>query len=106
MQHYSVNERSSAVLKCSFLDPAGVLAVPAAVSYRVWCTSSGTEIRPDTPVTPAAEVEILLTSDDTVIVDEAKPHEMRSVFVTASYGAGDQVIEVFRLRVRNLAGVS
>lgn len=106
MQPYTVNERSSAVLVCSFLDPDGQPAAPQSVSYRVQCTSSGTLIRDNTPVSPADQVEIFLESDDTRIVDQARPHEMRSVIVTAVYGAGDQVSEIFRLRVRNLAGVS
>lgn len=97
-----VNEGSSCEISIDFTGPDGLPAVPGAVVYRVDCATTGVAIRPETAIDPAASVVILVTPDDTAIVDPASTSERRRVTVVASYGAGDALTGEYEFAVRNL----
>jgi len=97
-----INEGSSARITVDLLDAAGQPAVPASLSYRIDCVTSGQVIRPSSPLSPAASVVIELTPADTVIVNAAHSAERRRVTVVAAYGSGDQQTADYEYTVRNL----
>jgi hypothetical protein len=101
-----VRERSTKYLTVEFLDKTGAPAVPSAVSYRVDCLTTGQQVRADTPLTPAASVEITLTPADNAILG-GNVLETRRVTVVAQYGgAGDQAVDEYDYLVRNVRGIT
>jgi len=99
-----VNERTTAYLQLSFLDRNGLPEAPSSISYRIDDPDTGEEIRADTALTPAAEVEItLLPSEQEVLFSSASAK--RRVTVSATYGAADEVHDEFTYVVRNLAAI-
>lgn len=104
MSHPFVNEGSLRKLTVTFLDEAGQPAVPAAVSYRIDCLTSGTVIKTDTSVTPAASLDITIPGADNALVDQANSRERRRVTVTATYADGDEH-SYFDYWIKNLSGV-
>ena len=96
------NEGSTGYVTVSFFDGAGASAVPASLSYRIDDVPSGTEIRGDTSLAPAASVEITLTPTDNQILDDTRIGEVRAITVTATYGATDAVNSAYQYRVLNL----
>lgn len=97
-----VNEGSSCEISIDFSGPDGLPAVPASVVYRVDCATTGAAIRAATPISPAANVVIRITPDDTAIVNPASASERRRVTVVASYGAGDALTGEYEFAVRNV----
>lgn len=104
MSHAFANEGSTRKLTVTFYGDDGQPAVPAAVSYRIDCLTSGTEIKGDTPLSPAAELEITISGADNAVVNAANSREKRRVTVTASYADGDEH-DYFDYWVKNLSGV-
>ena len=99
----AVNERTTAYLQIVFRDKAGALATPTAVTYRIDCLTSGQAVRASTAVSPASEVEIVLTADDNAIRQADSRAEARRVTVVASYGStADQATARFDYAVTNL----
>ena len=79
----SVNEDTSRNLTVSFFDADGVAVIPASVSYRVDCETTGREVRDWTEFggTLATSIEIELTSADNCILNQANETETRKVNV-------------------------
>lgn len=103
----TVNENSTAWLSLSLKDRAGEPAQPPqSVIYRIDCLTSGAVIREDTAVTPAGEIELVLTPADNRVIDTSRGSERRRVTVVAAYGEGDQVTGAYDYEVRNLTGVT
>lgn len=100
-----VNEKSTAYLTVVCKDKAGVAQAPAALRYRIDDVYSGQPVRDDTPLTPAATVEIALTPEDNTLLNGFASSEGRRVTVTAEYGESDAVNSEFVYEVVNLAGV-
>lgn len=101
-----VNEGTTAYLTVAFYDKTDVLAAPTTINYRVDDLASGTNIVASTAVgSPASSVEITLTAAANAILDSLNEYEVRVVTITASYGAGGQVQDQYRYRVRNLGFV-
>lgn len=101
-----INERTSAYLTVVFRDRNGAPATPTALSYRIDCLSTSTEILAPTALALASTVEIHLTPTQTRIVSPANAHEQRRVTVSASYGAADGLNDEYDFVVRNLSGVT
>lgn len=101
----TVNEGSTAYLVAAFLNRNGVAEAPDTISYSVRDLYSGTELRANTAVTPAATVEIELTPTDNRILAKSYAREMRVVKVIATFGVGDTITSVHRYWVRNVAAV-
>lgn len=97
-----INEGSSKKLKLDLFDEAGAAAVPATLTYRVDCLTTGTAIRASTALPLAASQNINLTPDDTKIVDDANRSERRRVTVIAGYGAGDEITAEYEFFCKNL----
>lgn len=91
---------STAYLEVTFLDKAGVAAVPGAVDYRIDCYNTGASVRATTSIAPAATVEITLTPTDNTLVSPAHATELRTVTVRAHYGADDQVVADYAYQLR------
>jgi hypothetical protein len=99
----TVNEKSSATLRVSFFDNAGVAAVPTTITYRIDNDADSAEIKGDTAVSPVAStVNILLTATDNRIIKSTAERELHKVTVTATFGASEQTVSEFKLTVRNL----
>lgn len=81
-----------------------VAAVPTTVEYRVDCLTTGGEVRDWTAVTPAAQaVTIILTADDTAILNDDNLSEHRRVTVTANRGLATTKTQIYQFWVQNLA---
>lgn len=100
-----VNEGTTGYLTVSFYDKTGALSSPTAVSYRIDCLSSSTEIVGDTSVSPASSVEIQLTAANNAIVS-GLPRERRRVTVTGTYSGDQAVTHQYDYEVRNLSAVA
>ncbi len=98
-----VNEGTSKKLAIDFFDEAGLPVAPATLTYRIDCVTSGTVIRVDTSVTPAASAIINITPADTRVVSAANRSERRRVTVVAGFGAGDALTSEYEYHVKNLA---
>lgn len=103
MARQTVNEGSTAYLSVEFRDQAGELAVPASISVRVDCASTGTALRPPTALNPASQIELTLSPLENRIVSASNRAERRRVTVTASYGAADAATADYEYTVRNLS---
>lgn len=74
------NERSVAIINIAFTDENGDPVVPSSATYQIDDVGSGTAIRAATAISPLdTDVDIALTSEDLVILDETKPYETRRV---------------------------
>lgn len=105
MATQTVNELSTAYLTVTCKDKAGVLAVPASVSYRIDCLTTGVAIRPLTALVPASEIEIKLAPADNTMQLAGNVEERRLLTLQASYGAGDGVNSEYEYLVKNLRKV-
>jgi hypothetical protein len=99
------NERSRADIAVAFTDPAGAPVVPATITYSTKCRTTGTPIKADIPVTPAASVTITLDSADQAIQNSANPYELKVLTIKSTYGVGDECNDEYVYRVKNLSGV-
>lgn len=106
MARFTVNEKSTAYLTVECLDKAGVAAAPSALSYQIHDVASGAEVRAATALAAAAEVEITLTPADNTLVDASRDRETRRVTISATYGASDQVHDVYEYDVKNLVAIA
>lgn len=102
MRIFEVNERSTAYVTATFLDRNGQPATPDSVTYRVDCETTDTALVALGPAVPAASVEIVIPADANAMQNPANDFEVKLVTVAAVYGAGDQVTQQYRYRVRNL----
>lgn len=101
---HRINARTSGSLSVTFRDKAGVPTAPQSVSYRIDCTTTRRNIRPPTNVSsPAAQMELPITSDDTAIVNRQNKEERRVVTIVATYtGPEDQATSEAEFTVVNL----
>lgn len=102
----TVNEQSTAYLTVTFKDKAGAAVSPASASYRIDDVQSGTAVRADTALTPAAQVEITLSPTDNTLVDPTKRQEIRRLTVTGVYGASDKVSAKYDYQLANLTFIT
>ena len=71
---------SAVTVLVSVFDTTGLPLAPAAISYEVWAQSSGTLIVPWTTLPAAAAVtEIVITSDQNVLIDKAVEYEVHQI---------------------------
>jgi hypothetical protein len=104
-----VKERSTRYLSIEFRDRNGMLAAPTAVTYRIDCRTTGTQVRQWTSVPPGQSIEIVLTPDDNAIFGgDAHEREVRHVTIVAAYGPNntDQATDDYEYAVRNLRFLS
>ena len=102
----TINERNSAWVQVTLRDKAGALAAPSTATYRIDCLTTGTEVKANTAIpSPPSQFEITLTDSDNAIIDAVNPQEYRRLTVTATYGAGDQIIAQFDYLITNLTAV-
>ena len=99
----AVNEKTSAYLTVAFLDKAGVAAIPASVTYRIDCLTTGTAILADTSLTPASSIEIAITPAQNAILSDGNASETKRITVKASYGVSDGVNAQYDYTVTNLS---
>lgn len=100
-----VNEKTTAYVTVAFTDKAGAPAIPTAVTYSTKCKTTGTAIKTNVAVTPAASVEIVLDALDNAIQAAANQSEEKLLTVKATYGANDECNSDYAWRVKNLEGV-
>lgn len=100
-----VNEKSTAYITVAFTDKTGAAAVPATVTYSTKCKTTGTAIKTNISVTPAASVEIVLDALDSAIIDPTHLVEDKLLTVKTTYGASDECNAEYIWRVKNLDGV-
>lgn len=100
-----VNEKSTAYVTVAFSDKAGAPAIPATVTYSTKCKTTGTAIKTNVAVAPAASVEITLDALDNAIQTPANAAEDKLLTVRATYGVNDECNSDYTWRVKNLGGV-
>lgn len=102
-----VNEKCTSIVSLTFRDETGDLVVPSAGSCQIHDAASGTEIRAETPFTPAGSThDITITDSENRILDASRNVEERIVTVTFTYGAGKKGSGEYRYGVKNLAKLS
>jgi len=88
-----------AELEVDFFDFNGNAAVPILITYKIYCTTTGTLVRDTTSVSPLlSSIVIQLQESDTEIKGTGNL-EVRKVCVTSTYGAGDSRLDNYRLKV-------
>ncbi len=103
MNRETVNEGSTAYLTVDFKDKDGALEAPSSISYRIDCLTNGSQVKADTPVTPAeSSVEIELTKTDNAIISQSNNSERRLVTVTGTYGVDDGIVQEYEYNVKNM----
>lgn len=102
----SVNEKTTSYLTVTFKDKAGAQVAPASATYRIDCLTTGTAIKVETALAPAAQIEITITPTENRIVVAANARESRRVTVVGVYGAADQVTAHYDYDVENLSGIA
>lgn len=100
-----INERSTAYIEVAFTDKDGAAAIPASVTYSTKCKATGTAIKTNVAVTPAATVTITLDATDNTIQTATNQYEDKLLTVKATYAAGDECNSEYTWRVNNLSGV-
>lgn len=100
----AVKEGSVAYVGYAFTDRNGLATLPDALTYRIDCLTSQTEILGWTVLTAQQSGEIVIASTQNRIVDQANAEEVRQVTLKAS-GADGDVLETVTYRVQNLYGV-
>jgi hypothetical protein len=100
-----IHEGSTGTLTVEFRDSAGVVVVPSAVTYSIYCETNGQSIRGDTSVTPAATVSIVLAASDNAIIDSGNATETRLVTVEATLPGSLPLNSEYRYKVVNLSQV-
>lgn len=99
----TVNERSGgATFTITPKDADGDPVVPSTARYRIDDVKSGEAVRETESLSPSSSIEIVLTKDDTTIVNEAEPYELRVITVTLDAGLDAERNEELYFRVRNL----
>lgn len=97
-----VNEGSSARLTMRFYGDDGELATPSGVQYRIDVKDTGEQIRDWSSLTPASEIEVLLTDEDNDTFLPAQALERHEVTVRAVYDVTEQITGKFVYEVLNL----
>lgn len=100
-----LEEETSVVLTIRFYDRGGVAVVPLSAIYQVDCPTTGTAVRAETALLPAAQIALTLTAADNAIVDQGNVRELRRVTIEAVLPGGDTVNAQYDYLVRNLSGV-
>lgn len=98
----TVNEKSSSYLTVAFFDKTGAAAIPASVTYRLDCLTTGAAILADTVLSPAASIEIAITPTQNAILADGNTTETKRVTVKATYGASDAINAQYDYLVANL----
>lgn len=101
-----VIEGSTSRVRMVFRDYERDPVIPEAVSYKILCLTTGTEIVPDTNLAaPKAEMEVFISPAENAIINSANPQEYRRIIVTATYAAGsNRVVNKFDYVVVNIRG--
>ena len=101
-----VQEGSSKLLEVSFADKDGNPAAPTSISYNVYCTTTSTEHRGNTAITPATSITITLTGDiDNTINNQDNRYEIRRVTLIGVDSLGNALNRDFFYRVINLGAI-
>ncbi len=90
MSTINIATGSSYSLDVDFADSLGAAVIPTSATYEVIDLTSGTTVRAETEISGlTASIEILLTADDTLIVDSDNETETREVRVNYVFGDGE-----------------
>lgn len=95
-----VNEGSAFSIQVTFRDQDGNAIVPTSIQYRI-DNEDGTELKGATSVSPASTVEILITENETRILDPRNGMEKRYLLIEFTYGT-KKGKELYVFGVRNL----
>lgn len=98
-----INERSSAAVRVSLKDKAGVAAPPSTVKYRIDCLTTGTVLLATAEsVNPGASFTVPLTPAINGIVNAANRSEYKRLSLEAHYANGDELTAEYDWIVSNL----
>lgn len=102
-----INEASTMTVRARFFDTANDLVVPLGVSYSITDLTNGRVVRDWTDVTPAAEVDIVISATDNLLFNTrtAKRFEQRVVTFKVNAGEPTQRTAEIEYWLRNLSGV-
>jgi len=97
------NEGSSGNVTATFKNAADIDQAPVSARYRIDCETNIKAVRDwEVIASPVAVQAVPITSDDTLIINDANEEEIRLITVEGTYGAGDNVTEQIRIAVDNL----
>jgi hypothetical protein len=103
----TVNERSTSFVTLTFRDESDALVIPSSGTCQIHDAASGTEIRAESPFTPAGSTHDITISDtENRILDATRNVEERIVTVTFTYGTGKKGSGEYRYGLKNLAKIS
>ena len=103
-----INEMTTLVITATFRDLNGALVTPSSASYRIDDAISGSQIRGDTPFTPAGSShDITISANENRILDNAHNAEERIVTVKFIFGIDNKEGNgEYRYVVKNLMKIS
>src|SRR5688572_9643249 len=102
----SYNEEDAFVWTYKFLDTGGLPSIPTTARYRIECLTTQRMMRDWTEITPASEVEIIITSSDNAINNNRNSTERRLIIIQSNYDTDTQKSTTDEWVVRNLQGVT
>lgn len=99
------NEGQSFTATFKFFDSNYVPSSPTTLRYRIDCLTSRAVVTDWTTVTPAATVNIAVTSDENEIQNTNNKRERKQMVVQTNYGTATQGVETKEWDILNLQGV-
>ena len=99
------SEEDGFVLTFKFFDD-GVAATPDTIRYRIECLTTRRTVRDWTTVSPAHEIQIVVTPDDNAILNQRSIEERKQLIVQSNYGTDTQKSTKSEWIVENLQGVT
>lgn len=82
-------EFSACFVNASFVDSTGASMAPQALQYRIDDIASGDQILAWTSLTPAASVQIAITSAQNALISATRSHETHQVLLAITDPAGN-----------------
>lgn len=102
-----VNEKTTPKIKLDFKGEDKKPEIPATVTYRLDCVTTGQSITPDTPLAAASSIDVQLSVAQTTMVNAGNAIETKRVTVKATYAGGGAYNEQWDFQLKNLSpGVS
>jgi len=105
-----VNEKTTAVVTCTFTDEDGSAVTPSTTTYRIDDVDTDTQILDDTVIVPSSSAEdYVITAAQNAMVTATKPREVHRLTITFTYtgaGAGQTGRGEYEFVVKNMTKIT
>ena len=102
----TVDEGNTSILVLTFKDHEMLEVIPETATYRIDDLISGTNIKAWTPFFPAAAThEIVITSAENGLVNQANASEDRLVTVKWTYDTNKQGVKEYQYTLQNMRAI-